>query len=152
MSWKAALDLNCSDSRAAASASSYSGAVWTAEQGAQLCRNSPSPKIHWLQFCWPLSPLRYNCMSTAWNSSRFCKCKSQVNPRKRGLSCGNGERVRPALLSIGTLWNRTSTAKTILRKKKKTKKGKGFCKTVTRNSSGFPTVLLSSPSDHPLTL
>lgn len=51
----------------------------------------------------PLLPIRHNCMSTAWISSHFCKCKSQVNPLRRGLNSGNRERARPALLSIGTL-------------------------------------------------
>lgn len=88
MSWKAALNWNCLDFRTAASALSHCGVVWMAEQGAQLCKNSPSPKIHQIQFCWPLSPIWYNCMSTAWISSHFCKCKSQVKPLKRGLDSG----------------------------------------------------------------
>lgn len=88
MSWKAALNWNCLDFRMAASTLSHYGMVWMAEQGAQLCKNSPSPKIHQIQLCWPLSPVWYNCMSTAWISSHFCKCKSQVNPLKRGLNSG----------------------------------------------------------------
>lgn len=88
ISWKAALNWNCLDFRMAASALSHYGVVWMAEQGAQLCKNSPSPKIHQIQFCWPLSPVWYICMSTAWISSHFCKCKSQVNPLKRGQNSG----------------------------------------------------------------
>lgn len=144
MSWKAALNWNCLDFRTAASALSHCGVVWMAEQGAQLCKNSPSPKIHQIKLCWPLSPVWYNCMSTAWISSHFCKCKSQVNPLKREQNSGKqGESEASSSLCRYSVKSHQQW--------KNNPSEKSFFTTVTPYNSGFPAVFLSSPSDHPVT-
>lgn len=71
----------------------------TVKWGIQLCRSSPNAKTtNWC--CRPLFPSQCSCKGTAWISSHFCKCNSQVSPPRRGPRSGNrGSRASSSLCS-----------------------------------------------------